>query len=374
MGQRSANGVFECRVPSWVTAPLHLLTTPNHAPAEDAVDRFVQARSSSSGSKVALVQHAIESRYHSSILPFTLEANGGSREFLVKFPKAKMGRGFTRVPERTSEDIEVSRQERDAITALATTWQGKSSSYIAPLFYDDQTGGLVYPVIAGKDLIELPYGQVKSLAKSLGTDLASYHGAQQVTGAFPVPATMQKVTSILDDLVATSGMSVGLMVMRFLDGIRKTAGSSAALVPAIKGFELRNARLGLDRRLWLFDPGKLKTEPRETDIARFLVSCQMFFWGRARFVTDAPSGELDRAFLEAYSAENDYDRVLLDLFVTREIMKNWLISIRVTELKRIPSWVKQALIRFYVNPGFSRLLRQHLSILNHQTSVSLNGR
>src|SRR6185436_17720817 len=128
--------------------------------------------------------------------------------------------------------------------------------------------------------------------------------------------------AILDEVIARSGASIGPVVRRFLDAILRTASSSSAFVPGIKGFEIRNARLGQDRWLWLFDPGKLKTEPRETDMARFLVSCQMFYWGRARFLTHVTSPELERAFLEAYAADNEYDRALLDLYVAREIMKN----------------------------------------------------
>jgi hypothetical protein len=297
-----------------------------------------------------------ESRYFSSFIIFSIgSANGTARQLVAKFPKVARSRGHQQLPGRLPEDLELSALEYQAFRGLATTWPKDYSEFVQPLFFDQSTGLLVFPYIAGEDLYvsslardlvfkKLPIRFVDDVAK-LGAALGAYHTRLQKPGEFPLDKVVARIEK--------AGHEFDAPLPRWL---RDERSRPASVVAGIRGFEVRNARRSADR-IWLFDPGRLREEPAEADIARFLVSLKLLTWGTVLFALPVSTRDVEQAFLRAYNEQRQLDPVLLRLFTLRELSWNWTECVEVIKLKRLPATAQHILTTGYVHPGFRRQWR-----------------
>lgn len=311
----------------------------------------------------ALVENRIrfQSRYFSSMLDFEVRfPSGDHRRFLAKFPKKKKQRGFAQLPEREAQDLEIAEREYKAFSHLKRTWPNQSRTRIAePIFYDAASGMLVFDYLEGNDLWSRRLvrrlalrRQVNAewleLIEMLGADLATYHRNASVAGTFDLATSRQKTETLARQLGARPPA----------DSAPDYALSEKPLVAGIKGFEMRNALISRGI-LWLYDPGHIKPEPGEADVARFLTSVRMAGWGTSFFAIPLQTHVVEEAFLAGYHREGgSIDGRLLGHLMRREMLKNWLSGVEVTRQKtRLPTLVRRLLELTYVHGGYQRLWR-----------------
>jgi hypothetical protein len=129
------------------------------------------------------------------------------------------------------------------------------------------------------------------------------------------------------------------------------------VVPAIRGFEIRNMMTAGDRIL-LFDPGRLREEPPEADLARFVVSLRLLGWGTKLFLVPLDASHIEHAFLEAYRSTRSINNDWLRVLIVRELAWNWRESREALETRAWPAWSRSLVSSLYVDRAFRRLWRQ----------------
>ena len=81
--------------------------------------------------------------------------------------------------------------------------------------------------------------------------------------------------------------------------------------------------------LFLLDPGRLKSACHEADLARFIITYRILYWGsKLFFLRLVPSLEAEKAFYDAYyQSTNQSSSVLQNYFLMKEQIKHWHTAI-----------------------------------------------
>ena len=335
------------------TAPAESLSTPEWLLG--ALDPFLRAEAAAGRPSSRVSEWRFQSRYFSSLIYFTTAADSERPgRFLAKFPKATRRRGYSSLPPRTPEDIELAAHEYRAFQALSRDWPLGETAFVEPRFFDPSTGLLVFDHLEGHDV----YGRAlprrlfwrrtsppgfTSTLRSLGRALGQYH-----------VRTARRVSYKFDDLLGKldqGGRQVNVALPAWA-GQRESR--EVHVVPGIKGFEVRNARKE-GNKIWLYDPGRLRDEPAEADVARFLVSLRMLGWGTPYFPLPLPTSYLEDTFVASYCEQRSLDEAALALLLLREVLWNWREALEVLAARELPSLARSLLGRLYVEPSFRRL-------------------
>jgi hypothetical protein len=313
-----------------------------------------------SGWSTALREWRFESRYFSSLILFTTRGESSSpHRYLAKLPKAERGRGLNQVPERVPADLDLAQQEYTALVELAKTWPRGDVSYVEPRFFDATRGMLVFDYLEGQDLytrqlplslvFRAPSNPVLSGLRRVGSALALYHARTTIAAQFDYARVLAKIEQ--------RSQALGVRLPGSLASIAR--GHSSIVVPGIKGFEFRNARIGADR-IWFFDPGRLRQEPAEADVARFLVSLRLCGWGTPYFSLPIRTGALVEAFIHAYRNGHPLNEQALDLFILKEVLWNWREFRDVLATKTALPVFSALMTKLYLDYPFRRLWRDSI--------------
>jgi len=221
------------------------------------------------------------------------------------------------------------------------------------LFYDEASGMLVFPEIVGRDIHSRalaarllmngkPAG-FKQILRRVAHALAGYHGATARSGPVDVARMVTKLQEKTRQLGVSSPAAWSLSLRQ-----------QSRLVPGIRGFEIRNM-LSAGTKILLFDPGRLRLEPPEADLARFLVSLRLIAWGTSLFVVGLKTRWIEAAFLDAYRESHPIDEDWLRFLVTREVLWNWETSREALAVRPWPGYLRSLVRAAYLEPGFRRL-------------------
>jgi len=217
----------------------------------------------------------------------------------------------------------------------------------------------VFPYVIGSDLYVASLARRLALGRLpdsfvhdvqiLGNALALYHLRTIKTGDFVADRVIARIEMVARDFKAP--------IPNWLHEMQE---SSSGLVPGIRGFEVRNARKS-NGRIWLFDPGRLRDEPPEADVARFLASLKILTWGTVYFMLPTESKVVERAFLSGYRERRSLDPMSLRLFLLRELSWSWTEYADVVKLRCRPGVAQRMVLAAYVHPGFRRHWRSFLA-------------
>lgn len=127
------------------------------------------------------------------------------------------------------------------------------------------------------------------------------------------------------------------------------------LVPMCEGFEIRNILVDKNRTVYVVDPGRIREGHGMDDLAHFLVSISMLFWGGPLFVLRFRSLEKYRVcFLNGYFSSNQEIPFikLLCWFEAKEVIRQWKEAYFILSYKNYPDFVREWMRRYYVDPFF----------------------
>lgn len=289
----------------------------------------------------------------------------------VKIPKTDIDRQ-TVLP--TSEaDRLLAREEFASLTYLGRQWNGSDArvDYVKPLaFFEDwnaivteraYAGELLGPfrrAVVWRWLSHNAGSELTDILRRIGMGLRIFHRRSQAAEMFAVEPfegrnVVQKVQRIVGDLRAV-GVSQPLAPASFA-ALRAWMTWRRDSQPAmtLKGLDVRNVLVNDEGRVWLLDPGRLKRDAPEADLARLLVTCQLMYWGTPWFSLRAqPGAQYEHAMLDGYD-DGRLDRAALRLLVVKELFKHWRQAYVALTRKRWPRSVAWTLARTYID-GFYR--------------------
>ena len=320
----------------------------------------------------------IEFRYFSTILraDFRCVTSSAFKSFFIKMPRAVMNRNLRSIPAPTASDLTIASREYCAAEYLVERWNGMSTSFLRPVWWSERSGVLVYPWRNSQLVFEMLRASttqdtdetVCEIIGHVGRDLARYHLRSLEWSDGPherIAAKFRRFSADLEQTVGCHRLSDSLHGI--VDSVLRTT-EPIAFSPVIKGLDVRNIMYADEYGVELFDPGHISWHPTYTDIARFVVSCRMIWWGTRVFASDYRAADnAVTAFLSAYESELPIDQTLLRLFTLRELLKQWGMCQRVTKAKQYPRLVESVVNRVYVDRPFSRLVLGEMRHLEGDT-------
>ncbi len=129
----------------------------------------------------------------------------------------------------------------------------------------------------------------------------------------------------------------------------------------LKGFDVRQVFIDKDGILFMLDPGKMKTDYKEMDLARFIVTCRILYWGSMLFFFRiTPDKSYEESFVQAYYGDNEKPDKVLCLLTIKELLKHWRMAYTVIGLKQWPSLIKGLLKKTYIDPFYRRQINVEL--------------
>jgi hypothetical protein len=128
--------------------------------------------------------------------------------------------------------------------------------------------------------------------------------------------------------------------------------------------DIRNILEGENGGLFILDPGKIKLDYQEADLARFLVTCKILYWGSLGLLWPmVPDISYEESFIRGYYGKRPMKTKLLSLLTTKELFKHWYMAYVVLRLKPWPQGLKRIIKKVYID----RFYKNQLSIEANRT-------
>jgi len=141
--------------------------------------------------------------------------------------------------------------------------------------------------------------------------------------------------------------------------------SDSVIVDNIKGIDVRQIFID-DNGLEIIDPGKIHRGYKEVDLARFIVTCRILYWGTwAILFKRVPHNMYVDRFIGGYYCDDKQktSKKILSLFIVKEILKHWKMA-HISLDKR--GWSKITTVflkKIYIDPFYSKILNNELIVL-----------
>lgn len=308
------------------------------------------------------------------------ETPTGRRNLFVKIPKEDLrGRQPTILP-ITEADRWMAKEEESSLRLLGEQWHSDDLNvrWIRVAGFLPEYNALITDRVFAQEAVTVLRGldtrsrlgsrkaelRLRAVMARFGTALARFHRSTARPLVFRLSAATPKLEFYCQELAAKSGSPWPARILERLKSLGNVelAGFEAR---TLKGIDIRNVLLDEDDRIHLLDPGRMKLTFREADVARFLMTYRVLYWGSKRLiVANEPDPGGERAFLESYySAAGASSPRLLDLFLVKEQLKHWHTALDSLDRRPWPNAVQRHVARLYVNPFYSRqLARSHRSL------------
>jgi hypothetical protein len=194
--------------------------------------------------------------------------------------------------------------------------------------------------------------------RRIAAALRRFHACGAEPAMMAVGAWQEKVARYVDRLHEWQ-VAPGTLGRLELECSRRRTGADipVSFTTTLKGIDIRNVMLSEDDTLVMLDPGAMKRAPAEADLARFLITWRILFWGHLSFVAGAvPPASAEASFLDAYGV---FEPHALRLMLIKELLKHWATA---HESLRLKGWGRartQLVASVYIDPFYQRqLLRE----------------
>ncbi len=325
----------------------------------------------------------IEINYYSICFWLARNVKEGEDSVYVKIPKADALRQ-TILP-ITNADRALAEGEYESLRILSALWDGKGTGveYVKLVTFVSTYNAIVTRKVHGEDMLAL-YRRSDLLRRwnrrhfddaipgilfRIGQALAGFHRKTTKEAVFSAGKVWSKIEGYCRELVSF-GVEIGhlghlLQILAPYKGLKTNTYRTVTL----KGLDIRNVLADATGRVFLFDPGRMKEDFREADLARFLVTCRILYWGSCLFFLRLrPGVTYEEKFLEGYYYYEDTNQPTFPLlfFMLKELLKQWHHAHVALSMKRWPRPVKWFLRHTYINPYYQQQIKETVKGLGAQ--------
>ena len=296
----------------------------------------------------------------------------------VKVPKADVE--HRTVLPTGERDREMAEEEFRSLRYVEKHWPTEGEvRYVQPLGFCRRHSAIVTRRSYGRDMFwtwrhhdlrrRIGLGgsdSVRGWFANLGRGLRGYHDASSREQG-------RTIESELGDPVAKIARSISRLrsfgavvagVATLADDLRQFEGRriESPRAMTLKGLDLRNILLEEDGCLMLLDPGRLTPDDPVADLARLTATCRILYWGGMwLFLGLQPAREYETHLRGGYGTISPESLQLYDLYLLKELFKQWVAAYVTIDRKTWPTSVKKMLARTYVDQFYRRELRAELS-------------
>ncbi len=307
--------------------------------------------------------------------------NLGPSGVYVKIPKADL---FLKNPRTilplTDADRKFAEAEYSSLVHLSKFWQSDDIgvSFVKPISFLKDYNAIITRRIYAKDFFRffrkddlagrlgLNKGnrQIRDALFRIGTALHRFHKTSLKDDIFRADRVLEKIEYYCACLTA-SGIS-----SKFCNNVITKIKSLVddrmpiQLTKTLKGLDIRNVLMDDSCRIYMLDPGKMKEDCKEMDVARFIVTCRILYWGGLIFfLRFSPETCYEECFLNGYYGAERRNSRLLILLIIKELFKHWGTASLVLQLKPWPILSKRILKYTYIDPFYNNQIITEISNL-----------
>jgi hypothetical protein len=267
---------------------------------------------------------------------FSVTSPGGAHPgVFVKIPKADLRRSSPHILPLTESDRDLGRTEHESLCHLGQRWDGARErvQFVQPVAYLQDWNAVVTiraPAAEAVDALRQAAWRERlgvssdatAMLRRLAAALRRFHDTAATPSTLDPAEVVRKVRRYV---IALSEWAVAPeYCARLLSMIEQRVGRAPLPVvetTTLKGIDVRNVLVDPAGRLYLVDPGRMKRAPREADLARFLITWRILYWGRPVFAFGAvPPARSEAEFLAAYGG---CDTRVLRMLIVKELFKHW---------------------------------------------------
>ncbi len=305
---------------------------------------------------------------------FSIDMDNGinTNGVYVKIPKSdlykKIKKGIIPI---TAEDRRFARAEYDSLVHLSEHWRSDVTNvdYVKPLAFISEYNAIVTQKVYAKEFFKsyrqwdlyrrlnrnIGIDPIQKHMKSIGETLARFHQISLEKTELLIEKPLSKMKyywSLVNKHEKHSGFQKKLL--SWLDSVNEFGGAMERC-NTFKGLDIRNVLLAPSNEIFILDPGRMKLDYKEADLARFLVTCRILYWGSMIFFLRlAPENIYEESFLNGYYGEGKRPYKILAFLIIKELLKLWYLAHIATQLKWWPESLKCFLINNYINPFYRK--------------------
>lgn len=307
----------------------------------------------------------------------------GKSSLYVKIPKIIWGnRNVNFNTPITESDRVLARNEFDSLIYLSANWSEKSGvSFIKPLGYIEEYNAILTERIFGKfffksfmnedfqrRLSKRKTGKVEEGLFKFGKSLREFHLREIDEIIFDSNKVIKKPLNYLEILKEHKLDQAGLEYLsRRLNEYQDTE-YSTSIVNNFKGIDVRQILTDSDNCIYVMDPGKITRSYIEVDLARFIVTCRILYWGTFWILLKLfPDSRYEKSFMSGYNGTDTFSKEVLNIMILKEILKHWKMAHQSLEKKQWPMLIKIFLRRFYINSFYMLLFKNQICQLEKES-------
>lgn len=290
------------------------------------------------------------------------------RGVYVKIPKIILYRRENeKIMPLSDDDKELAENEYRALVYLSRYWCNDDLNvrFVQPLGFLKEYNAIITERFYAKHFFEMfrRFDLKRRLKKGtdsthlvmarLGKALSKFHQTAIRECKFDVESVLIKMESCCSQLksfgVAPEFIDKTVLRLRKLNSLKIYTHHTNTL----KGFDVRGVFVDKDGIVFMLDPGKMKTDYKEMDLARFIATCRILYWGSILFfLRMSPDISYEESFIRAYYGNNKGQDKILCLLIIKELLKHWRMAYVVLGLKQWPPLIKKSLKRKYIDPFY----------------------
>ncbi len=302
---------------------------------------------------------------------FSMEwQNGGRRRGVyIKIPKAEAQKKI--IWPLTAEDRQMADEEYRSLKILAQCWQGADLDvhFVNPLAFFPEYNAIVTERAYATDLfkrfrhfdLKQRWRQIKTKTPMhdtmfrLGKALSRFHQRFRQPEKFNWNHTATKIRNVCRQLYEIGAPKDWWQEIEQTIHLNNILCASTYVTNTIKGLDIRNMLIDQNGAVFLLDPGRMRLKYQEEDLARFLVTCRILYWGSPLFFLRlTPHNCYDASFLNGYYGEEEPSTLLIDIFILKELLKQWRMAYMALRQIWWPKPIKSFLKHTYIDPFYER--------------------
>lgn len=315
--------------------------------------------------------------YFSFIFSIETHKHLKKQKLFVKIPKSDLRKRTKSILPISSADHRMAEDEVLSLRTLSDHWHSEDMgvSWARLRGFFPQYNAIVTDAVQGDDALVIfrqldvrrRLGSKKDCLRlrgamaRLGATLGRFHQRNSQPAVFRVGETIPKLARYCHDLELSTRSPLPSHIIQALSSIDGLE-IEALEVSTLKGIDIRNVLIDEQDRMFLMDPGRIKRAVREADLARFIMTYRILYWGSGLFLLGLrPDSQAEEAFLDAYYSNSmPPSPKLLSLFLIKEQIKHWHTAIDSLRLLPWTKPLKRLVEAAYVNPYYTRQLTMEL--------------
>ena len=325
----------------------------------------------------------LSSNYYSFTFSMKINASNKVHDVFVKVPKEYMRGSTLRILPITSKDRQMAKEEELSLRFLDRNWNNKELDvcWVKLLGVIPEYNAIVTQRIFANEAFVVyrnwelrrrlgfyTYGnKLQQSMSKIGSALGGFHKSNAEKHIFYISDLLPKIKLYCKQISNNTSSKILKDVIQDLELLKNTEFESYQ-VKTLKGIDIRNILIDSDNTLYILDPGKIKITYREADLARFLTTYRILFWGSLVLpIVKFPDYKAEKLFLESYYSNSFIpEPQVLNFFLLKEQLKHWDTALDSLQKLKWPPFVKRIIKKLYVDSFYEICIYNQLNIIKQR--------